>query len=788
MGEATDLALILAAIVSMLTCIGAMCLYRSKQRLQRKFDQWVAEARAAGSVYTSDTHAGEPDCLRQRKSEFRALAENSPDTIVRLDRACRRTYVNPAAQRILGLQPEEIVGKRVDEVVIVSEPQVIVQDVHRVLDTGQEIRREISFYNAAGEKRYADMRIVPELDADGAVASVLAVSRDITERKRMESELQARVRELHALADSSPGMMGSFRQRQDGSFCMPYVSPNIEDLFGLRQQDVVGDASCLLMRTHPEDQARVKESIAASASAMKPWRCEYRILHSTKGERWMEGHTMPKPHPDGGVVWHGYVHDITARKLTQQRLKLLERAVNLSTDAIFLVDTQLRFTYVNSAACSSLGYTQEELLTMGPQDINPDIARDTLLDGTGDALLRSTLQIETRHRTRDGHVFPVEVHITRFTDSDRRMCLCVARDITERMQMQAAQETARTEAQRLMNREASLAQAQRLAEARGVFLARVSHELRTPLNGMLGYAQILLKDTHLSERQIEGLNIIEQSGEHLLTLVNEILDHAKLEANKLALHVAEIPLNAFLYTICGIIRIKAQRKNLSFACKSDADLPGVVLGDAQRLRQVLLNLLDNAVKCTDEGGIALRVRCADHGHIRFSVQDSGIGIDASQHEAIFHTYQQFGDESRRAGGVGLGLSISRQLVRLMGGDISVESCPGAGSTFSFEVHLLTIGVRSASQPLDMSEQLATVVSAAPLPEAAILPPESELNVLLELARRGNMRRIASHAGYLAGLDARYQPFVDQLGRLAKAYQSKAILKYIEQAMAGRYSA
>lgn len=786
MGDAADLVLLLATIVSALFGFGAVRLYRSKQRLQHKLDQ--AEARAVGSVYTSDTHAGGPDYLRQRKSEFRALAENSPDTIVRLDRACRRTYVNPAARRILGLQPEEIVGKRVDEVVIVSEPQVIVEDVRRVLDTGQEIRREISFRNVAGEERHADMRIVPEFDTDGAVASVLAVSRDITERKRMESELQARARELRALADSSPGMMGSFRQREDGSFCMPYVSPNIEELFGLRQQDVVDDASCILMLTHPEDQARVEESIAASASAMKPWRCEYRILHPTKGERWMEGHTMPKPHPDGGVVWHGYVHDITTRKLTQQRLKLLERAVNLSTDAIFLVDMQLRFTYVNSAACSSLGYTQEELLTMGPQEINPDIARDILLDGAGDALPRSTLRIETRHRTRDGHVFPVEVHITHFTDSDRRMCLCVARDITERMQMQAARDAARVEAQRLMDREASLAQAQRLAEARGVFLARVSHELRTPLNGMLGYAQILLKDPHLSERQIEGLSIIEQSGEHLLFLINEILDHAKLEANKLALHIAEVPLKAFLHTICAIIQIKAQCKNLSFVCEQDGGLPCVVLGDAQRLRQVLLNLLDNAVKCTDEGGIILRVRCADLGRIHFAVQDSGIGIDTSQHEAIFHTYQQFGDESRRAGGVGLGLSISRQLVRLMGGDISVESRAGAGSTFSFEIDLQAVGAHSASEPPDAFEQVTGALPTEVLPVLAVVPPEPELQVLLELAQRGNMRRIASHAGYLAGMDVRYQPFAEQLDRLAKAYQSKAVLKYIEHALADRHTA
>lgn len=781
MGVAIYLALSFVSLLFAASGIAALRLYQSNQRLRRELERLGSDSRSVDSVPITHGAVGD-GLLRPRRSEFRALAENSPDIIVRFDRACRRIYVNPTAMRILGLRSKDLIGKTVDEVSIVSDARAIAQALQQVLDTGQDIRCEMPFRDTAGKTRYADIRLVAEQDVDGAVVGVLAVSRDITERKQMEQELEARARELRALADSSPGMMGSFHMRTDGSFCMPYVSPNIVDLFGLRPQDVAKDASCLLMLNHPDDKQMVEESIAASAQSMNTWHCEYRIQHPSKGERWMEGHTMPEPHPDGGIVWHGYVHDITARKLTQKRLELLERAVNLSTDAIFLVDMQFRFCYVNSAACASLGYSEAELLNMKSFDINPDLQPDTLLRDSGVDLEIRSMRFETRHRTREGHVFPVEVHSTVFPIDDQHMFLCVVRDITEHKAMEAAQEAARVEAQRLQEREASLAQAQRITEARGVFLARVSHELRTPLNGMLGYAQILLKDPNLGERQIEGLSIIEQSGEHLLSLVNEILDHAMLESNKLALHIGEIPMEAFLHTVCGIVRIKARRKNLVFICEPAADLPRVVYGDAQRLRQVLLNLLDNAIKCTDDGGVVLHVRCTAPGRIGFSVRDSGTGIDASQHEAIFQTYEQFGDESRRAGGVGLGLSISRQLVRLMGGNITVESTPGEGSTFSFEVDLQAVPTHGAHAPLSKLAAHGTSEPDASMPAAALLPPETELMVFLDLAQRGNMRRIVSHASELAESDARYQPFAAQLERLAKEYQSKAILKYIEQAL------
>jgi signal transduction histidine kinase len=306
----------------------------------------------------------------------------------------------------------------------------------------------------------------------------------------------------------------------------------------------------------------------------------------------------------------------------------------------------------------------------------------------------------------------------------------------------------------------------------------MSHELRTPLNGILGYAQnLLLQSEALSEKQVAGLRIIQHSGEHLLSLINGILDHAAIEADRFELIPGDIELEIFLAAIVGIIRIRAEQKNIAFACEADAGLPAVVRGDAQRLRQVLLNLLANAVKFTDCGQVTLHVSYTAPSRLRFAVQDSGVGIAAEQLDTIFEPFEQTGDIRRRAGGNGLGLAISRKLVRLMGGDIAVESQPGIGSTFSFDVEMAR--VQSGADTVNaaaLAEQAATpVMQAMPL---MLTPPREALDNLHAMALRGSMRNVIQHAEKLAGTDARYQPFVEQLRQLAKGFQTKALVNLI----------
>ena len=237
--------------------------------------------------------------------------------------------------------------------------------------------------------------------------------------------------------------------------------------------------------------------------------------------------------------------------------------------------------------------------------------------------------------------------------------------------------------------------AERANSAKSMFLANMSHELRTPLNAILGYSQMLLRERNLTKMQIGACSTIQQSGEHLLTLIVDILDLAKIESGKLDLYLGAVDLRAFLDGIANMIRIRAENKGLAFGFGLPSDFPPFVEIDQKRLRQVLLNLLSNAIKFTDKGCVDLLVdvlsRSPGEARLRFAVRDTGIGIREDQTEKVFRPFEQVGDAQHNAGGTGLGLSISRQLVRLMGGEIEVESLWGQGSSFSFNISVHMMG-------------------------------------------------------------------------------------------------
>jgi len=236
-------------------------------------------------------------------------------------------------------------------------------------------------------------------------------------------------------------------------------------------------------------------------------------------------------------------------------------------------------------------------------------------------------------------------------------------------------------------------------QAKSAFLARMSHELRTPLNAILGYAQILRMHPGLNDRQLVGLSTIQTSGEHLLMLIVDILDLSKIEAGRTELYPTRVELASFLQSIADIVRIKADEKRVNFVLDPSLELPAAVSVDEKRLRQVLLNLLGNAIKFTGRGSVRLQVRAlwevAGEARVRFEVIDTGVGIRSQDLQSIFEPFEQVGDAASRSGGTGLGLPISRQLVRLMGGEIFVDSEIGKGSRFWFELNLPALEPASA---------------------------------------------------------------------------------------------
>ncbi|MGK7922806.1 MAG: ATP-binding protein, partial [Trichodesmium sp.] len=228
-------------------------------------------------------------------------------------------------------------------------------------------------------------------------------------------------------------------------------------------------------------------------------------------------------------------------------------------------------------------------------------------------------------------------------------------------------------------------------QAKSEFLSNMSHELRTPLNGILGYAQILQRDRNFTPTQKNALNIIHNSGNHLLTLINDILDLSRIEARKMELYPSELHFISFLESIVGIIKMRALEKDILFKYELDSHLPTGIQADEKRLRQVLLNLLGNAVKFTDNGQVTFNVNQIEtetnQATIQFEIIDTGVGMTAQNLEKIFQPFEQVGETKHRQQGTGLGLAITKQLVELMESKLQVKSEFGKGSTFWFEVNL-----------------------------------------------------------------------------------------------------
>jgi len=363
----------------------------------------------------------------------------------------------------------------------------------------------------------------------------------------------------------------------------------------------------------------------------------------------------------------------------------------LAAVGIGSADAAGRITYVNERAAAIIGLSAEQCLgegwtrTLHPRD------RHRVVNGWRAAAAAGTLVREEfcfQHPDgREVHVIAESSPLAGDDPPAGRVATIV--DVTVLKEIE--------------QHKLARAAAEQANEAKSEFLAHMSHELRTPLNAILGYAQILQRDSVFEERQLSALRTIHHSGEHLLGLIDELLDLARIEAGKIVIAPTAVNLLHFMAVIAEIMCVKAEQKALDCNCDLPQDLPDAVMVDEKRLRQTLLNLLGNAVKFTRHGAVTLRVsplaRSADRVTLRFAVEDTGCGIAADALGRIFLAFEQAGSPADRAGGTGLGLAISRQLVRLMGGELQVHSQVGSGSLFWFDLDLGVVPARERPAPV-----------------------------------------------------------------------------------------
>lgn len=403
----------------------------------------------------------------------------------------------------------------------------------------------------------------------------------------------------------------------------------------------------------------------------------------------------------GGII--GYLligTDNTARKQVEAERLLLDQRVRdqqfytrslieSNMDALITTDPRGIITDVNKQMEALTGCTRDELIGAPFKNYftDPERAEAGIKRVLGESKLTD---YELTALARDGKETVVSYNASTFHDRDRKLqgVFAAARDVTERKRY-----------------EQSLQQANR---AKSIFLANMSHEIRTPMNAILGFSQLMLRDQDLTPRQFQYLGTINRSGEHLLALINDILEMSKIEAGRTTLNLSTFDLRILLKDLEMMFRVRTNEKKLSFSVEMLGDVPQFIVTDINKLRQVFINVLGNAVKFTEQGGIAMRVR-AERGagaesFLEAEIEDTGPGISLDEQDRLFRHFEQTKTGQQTGTGTGLGLAISQEFVRLMGGSISVKSEVGKGSVFIIQLALKE-GEATAVETKDKSRQV-----------------------------------------------------------------------------------
>ncbi len=460
-----------------------------------------------------------------------------------------------------------------------------------------------------------------------------------------------------------------------------------------------------LNAVHPDDRETVTAAVDDTLKSNKPYQIEHRIICPDGSERIvLEQGVVERDVLGDPAFLRGSVLDITDRKKVEQELTLFKTTLDMIEDSVFMFNPHsLKFFYVNQAAIQQLGYTEEELLNMTPADIKPEFDDESFM-----ALLNPlikgperTLLLQTMHERKNGSRVPVDIVLQYLVPKDESpRFVAIVRDFSEHQQIERQLKTEKEKAEQA-------------TQYKSEFLANMSHEIRTPMNGVLGMLE-LLGITQLDEKQKNYLSTAENSAKSLLTIINDILDFSKIEAGHMQLENVIFNLHNTVEDSVISTSKQAETKQLDLNSYISADVPPFVIGDPVRLRQIITNLASNAIKFTTTGEINVRLRkISDNDKtvcLCFEVEDTGVGIEKDKLGHLFNAFiQADGSTTRKYGGTGLGLSICKQLVSMMGGEISVSSKPGSGSIFSFITIFSKVAQRVISNRQALPQDLRVLV-------------------------------------------------------------------------------
>ena len=639
---------------------------------------------------------------RESGARYRLLAEHSNDMIVRLGLDGVRRYVSPASPALLGYRPEEMLGGKPVAAIHVDDRARVVA-VCRSLLAGVESPM-CTYRQQHREGHYVWLEATYRLirDDDGEPIEFVASVRDVSRRKAVEleaAEASARLQENHRLFTMASALAHVGHWRVDLVRQNVVWSEEVYHIHGI-SPECTPDLEGAINFYHPDDRERVAGLVARAIKTGENFYFTAALIRPDGEVRYITSRGQAERAPDGSVLGlFGVVQDISDRFLAEAAMRRSEEQYRLladnATDLIFRTDEQGIVIYA-SPSC-------EEVSTWAPEDLigrycgdflHPEdrkavhTAHMTLVTGA-----QSAVTVEYRLQCKDGGWRWLESHMKAWSVSGNAAggVLSSIRHIGTRKQLETELVAAREKAESA-------------AQAKANFLANMSHEIRTPMNGVLGFAELMLSGD-LGPEQRRYADLIADSGRSMMRLLNDILDVSKIESGAMQVTAEPLDLRHIVQRCTDLMAPIATIKGVAVSATVDPAIPSRIIGDPLRLRQVVLNLVGNAVKFTERGAITVEAKAVGNT-LQIDVADTGVGIPADRLDAIFDQFAQADETTARTyGGTGLGLTISGELARLMGGSITVRSMIDKGTTFTIrlplrvaESSLAAVGAGEAIEP------------------------------------------------------------------------------------------